>query len=78
VRAGHYCRTGFVHGFEALAAGAKRGYLDVFLGPGQDTIRQTVRERRGMKKADRAQRMLAVNPAELDARFLNHLPGRAA
>jgi hypothetical protein len=31
-----------------------------------------------MKKADRAQRMLAVNPAELDARFLNHLPGRAA
>jgi hypothetical protein len=33
VRAGHCCRTGFVHGFEALAAGAKRDYLDVFLDP---------------------------------------------
>jgi hypothetical protein len=66
-------QDGFVHGFEALAAGAKRGYSAVLIwtGPRHDGAR-------GMKKVDRAQRAPAVNPAELDARFLNHLPGRVA
>src|ERR1035437_9367321 len=39
----------------------------VLFGTGQDTIGQAVRERRGMKKTDRAQRAAALNPAVLDA-----------
>jgi hypothetical protein len=31
-----------------------------------------------MKKVDRAQRTLALNLAALDARYLNHVPGRVA
>ena len=78
VRGGHYCRIGFLHGFEGLAAGAKRCYAAVLIGLGQDTMGHVVRERRGMKKVDRAQRKLALNPAALDARFPDHVPGRVA
>ena len=67
-----------MHGFEGLAAGAKRSYAAVLNGLDQDTMGHALRERRGMKKVDRAQRTLAVNPAELDVRFLNPLPGCVA
>ena len=72
VRAGHYSKTDFMLDFEALSAGATRGHQPSFFGPGH-TIGQAVRERRGMKKADRAQRTLAVNPARAGHTY--RLPG---